>query len=139
MDRDRPRGGAGVGAFNLVRREAYLRVGGHTLMKMDVVDDLKLGRLLKESGARQRLYSGVDLVFCPWQRGARAVVRGLEKNLFAGLDYSIGAVVARTGIGLLAFLGPLLTGVAGGALGPALRWTPLLVQAAVLVSQACLS
>jgi cellulose synthase/poly-beta-1,6-N-acetylglucosamine synthase-like glycosyltransferase len=140
IDRDRPRGGAGVGAFNLLRREAYLHVGGHTLLKMDVVDDLKLGRLLKESGARQRLYSGVDLVFCPWQRGAGAVVRGLEKNLFAGLDYSIGAVVAQTGIGLIAFLGPLVVGMAcGGALGPALRWAPLLVQAVVLVSQAGLS
>lgn len=140
IDRDRPRGGAGVGAFNLLRRESYLRVGGHTLLKMDVVDDLKLGRLLKESGARQRLYSGVDLVFCRWQNDARAVVRGLEKNLFAGLDYSIGAVVAQTGIGLLAFLGPLLVGLAGGGtLGPTLRWAPLLVQAVVLVSQAWLS
>jgi hypothetical protein len=140
IDRDLPRGGAGVGAFNLLRREAYLRVGGHTLLKMDVVDDLKLGRLLKESGARQRLYSGVDLVFCPWQSGAGAVVRGLEKNLFAGLDYSVGAVVAQTGIGLLAFSGPLFVAVAGrGALGPALRCAPIVVQGVVLVSQACLS
>ena len=140
IERDRPRGGAGVGAFNLLRREAYLRVGGHSLLKMDVVDDLKLGRLLKESGARQRLYSGVDLVYCPWQRGAWEVVRGLEKNLFAGLDYSIAAVVAQTGIGLVAFLGPLLVGLTGGrALGPRLCWAPLLVQFGVLASQAVLS
>jgi GT2 family glycosyltransferase len=140
IERDRPRGGAGVGAFNLLRRDAYLRVGGHTLLKLDVVDDLKLGRLLKESGARQRLYSGVDLVYCPWQRGAIEVVRGLEKNLFAGLDYSVAAVVARTGIGLVAFLGPLLVGLAGGrALGPAVCWAPVVVQAGVLASQAVLS
>jgi hypothetical protein len=140
IDRDRPRGGAGVGAFNLLRREAYLRVGGHALLKMDVVDDLKLGRLLKESGARQRLYSGADLVHCPWQRGAWEVVRGLKKNLFAGLDYSIAAVVARTAIGLVALLGPLLVGLMGGPrLLPALRWAPLAVQAGVLASQAVLS
>ena len=140
IERDRPRGGAGVGAFNLLRREAYLRVGGHRLLKMDVVDDLKLGRLLKESGARQRLYSGVDLVYCPWQRGAWEVVRGLEKNLFAGLDYSVAAVLARTGIGLAAFLGPLLVGLTGGrALGPGLCWAPLVVQGVVLASQAAQS
>jgi glycosyltransferase involved in cell wall biosynthesis len=140
IHRDLPRGGAGVGAFNLLRRESYLRVGGHALLKMEVVDDLKLGRLLKESGARQRLYSGVDLVYCPWQRGAWAVVRGLEKNLFAGLDYSIGAVVAQTGIGLVAFIGPLLVGLTGGgALGPALRWTPLAVQVGVLGAQSFLA
>jgi cellulose synthase/poly-beta-1,6-N-acetylglucosamine synthase-like glycosyltransferase len=140
IHRDLPRGGAGVGAFNLLRREAYVRVGGHTRLKMDVLDDLNLGRLLKESGARQRLYSGVDLVYCPWQRGAWAVVRGLEKNLFAGLDYSIAAVVTQTTIGLLAFLGPLFVGLAGGGPpGSILRWAPLAVQAGVLVAQAHLS
>jgi glycosyltransferase involved in cell wall biosynthesis len=73
-------GGAGVGAFNLVRRTAYDRIGGHSAVMMDTADDWKLGRLLKESGARQRLYFGTGLVYCPWQRGAWNVVRVREER-----------------------------------------------------------
>ena len=69
MDLDLRRGGIGVGAFNLVRRRSYDRIGGHQQLKMDLVDDIKLGRLLKESGARQRLFNGLGLIRCPWHRG----------------------------------------------------------------------
>lgn len=101
MDRDRPRGGGGVGAFNLVRRTAYERVGGHHPLRMDAADDIKLGMLLKESGARQRIYNGLDLILCPWQRGTLNVIRGLEKNFFGGCDYSLARILVITG-GLLA-------------------------------------
>ncbi|HKN46701.1 MAG TPA: glycosyltransferase family 2 protein, partial [Candidatus Polarisedimenticolia bacterium] len=43
MHRDLPRGGGGIGAFNLVRRAAYDRIGGHTLLRLDLADDFKLG------------------------------------------------------------------------------------------------
>jgi len=111
MDRDRPRGGGGVGAFNLIRRSAYDRIGGHTLLRMEVLDDYKLGRLLKESGARQRLYTGLGLVRCPWHRGVLQVVRGLEKNMFASFDFSLPLVVVLSLGGLVLTLGPLLFGL----------------------------
>jgi hypothetical protein len=113
IDRDRPRGGAGVGAFNLVRREAYDRVGGHRLLRLDPADDYKLGRLLKESGARQRIFDGVNLVRCRWHRGALAVVRGLEKNLFAGLNYSVGLLTAATLAATILLVAPATAAIAG--------------------------
>lgn len=104
MDKDVPRGGGAIGAFNLMRRSAYDRVGGHALLMMDVADDWKLGRLLKESGARQRLYFGKDLVRCRWQHGLRNVIRGLEKNAFGGFDYRISGVIGATlGMAAVAF------------------------------------
>ncbi|MBI4168936.1 MAG: glycosyltransferase [Acidobacteria bacterium] len=130
IDRDLPRGGIGIGAFNLVRRSAYDRIGGHTLIKMDPVDDLKLGRLLKESGARQRVYDGVRMVRCPWHRGALRVVRGLEKNLFAGLDYSVTNLAGATFLALALCLGPVIA----GALGALSAWPdhPWLLAAACI-------
>ena len=138
MDRDRPRGGGGVGAFNLVRRSAYDRIGGHTLLRMEVVDDFKLGRLLKESGARQRMFNGLDLVRCPWHRGALQVVRGLEKNLFASFEFSLPLVLAFSFGGLALTTWPLLFGLlVQFALRPqphpllvAAGWLPLVGQAA---------
>jgi glycosyltransferase involved in cell wall biosynthesis len=140
IDRDRARGGAGVGAFNLVRRAAYERVGGHTLLRMDPGDDFKLGRLLKEGGARQRLWDGVGLIRCPWHRGVARIVGGLEKNFFAGLDYSAMLLLTLT-LGLLFVgFGPPLLPLAGTDPGAGMSgwlrvlvWTPPALQAAGLM------
>ncbi|HET9253134.1 MAG TPA: glycosyltransferase family 2 protein, partial [Candidatus Eisenbacteria bacterium] len=45
----RSRDSIGVGAFNLVRRDAYERSGGHARIRYDMIDDLSLGRFLKRS------------------------------------------------------------------------------------------
>jgi len=142
MDRDRRRGGAGIGAFNLVRRSSYDRIGGHSLLKMDPTDDYTLGRLLKESGARQRLFDGVGLVRCRWHKGALNVARGLEKNLFAGIDYSVTELVGFTLASIALVFGPLGAGIAAAALAPptggavpvAAAWLPFLLQAVVIGS-----
>lgn len=136
MDKDAARGGGGVGAFNLVRRTAYDRIGGHDLLLMDVADDYKLGRILKESGARQRLFFGRDLVLCRWQKDALAVVRGLEKNFFGGFDYSLAktlvvmAVLSAGAFGPLAlFVAALSAGILpGDARSATAAAAPLIVQ-----------
>lgn len=79
----------GVGAFNLVRASAYRRMGGHGAMPMDSVDDMKLGKLLKRSGARTSLVQAYDLVSVRWMVGLTGVVNGLTKNAFAGYDFSL--------------------------------------------------
>ncbi|HEU4402212.1 MAG TPA: glycosyltransferase [Candidatus Polarisedimenticolia bacterium] len=128
MPRDLSRGGAGVGAFNLMKRSAYERVGGHDLVRLDMGDDFKLGRLLKESGARQRLFFGVSLVRCSWHEGTLRVIRGLEKNFFAGLDYSVAQLVAFSAVLLLISFGPAAAAILATLLAP--RGTPALVLAA---------
>lgn len=131
MERDLPRGGSGVGAFNLMRRAAYDRVGGHGLLKLEVADDYKLGMLLKESGARQRLWSGLGVITCPWLRGVPAMIRGLEKNFFAGVGFSLWTVAWQTaGVAALQF-GPLALLLFGGSAWLALPW---LVQQGFLLA-----
>ena len=140
MDRDLPRGGGGIGAFNLMRRRAYERIGGHEILRMDPADDVKLGRLLKESGARQRIFNGYGLVICPWHEGTANVVRGLEKNAFAGIGYSLPVLIAFSAAALFLAWGPLLVALAGilyvgpeaGALAGAAACAPLLVQESLL-------
>ncbi len=140
MERDRPRGGGGIGAFNLIRRSAYDRIGGHRLLRMDLVDDFKLGMLLKESGARQRFFDGAGLVHCPWHRGARNVVRGLEKNFFSGFNYSLIYLTAATGALATLSFGPAILGAAVTALtrdsaSPLLlvaAWLPLVFQSMLM-------
>lgn len=131
MRRDRRRGGGGIGAFNLIRRAAYDRIGGHAALRLDLSDDFKLGRLLKESGARQRFYDALGLVRCPWHRGTLNVIRGLEKNFFAGFDYSLWQLGAFTVILLGLTFGPVVLALFGRTPAASL---PLLVQAGLALA-----
>ena len=42
----------GVGAFNLVRRSVYEAVGTYEALRMEVLDDMKLGKVVKNAGLR---------------------------------------------------------------------------------------
>ncbi len=79
----------GLGAFNLVRRSAYERAGGHAAVRLAVDEDMRLGRALKRAGARQEMVLTGDLVRVRWHDGVRATIRGLTKNFFGAMDYRI--------------------------------------------------
>ena len=53
----------GVGAFNMVRRSVYEAVGTYQALRMEVLDDMKLGKVVKNAGLRaaQRVRRGLDL------------------------------------------------------------------------------
>ena len=77
----------GVGAFNLVRRSAYQAVGTYKALRMEVLDDMKLGKVIKAAGFRQRNVFGEDLISIRWAKGAMGVMRNLTKNFFAVLSF----------------------------------------------------
>ena len=83
----------GVGAFNLVRRSAYEAVGGFELIRLDVMDDVHLGRLLRDHGAKADLLVADSSVRVRWQESAWGVIRGLEKNAFASCRYSVPRLI----------------------------------------------
>ncbi len=90
----------GVGAFQLVRRSAYNRAGGHTKLALEVIDDMKLGKILKQFGARSGVAFADDSVRVRWHAGLGNLVRGVEKNFFAGCGYNL----YRTAAGALAVI-----------------------------------
>lgn len=98
----------GIGAFNLVRRPDYEGVGGHGTLRMEVLDDWKLGLVLRRSGVPQGACGAGRLVRVRWQEGFRASLHGLLKNAFAGTEWRVG--VAMEALLAIAFLttGPLL-------------------------------
>jgi len=77
----------GVGAFNCVRRSVYEAVGTYRALRMEVLDDMKLGKVVKRAGYAQRNVFGEDLISIRWARGAMGVVRNLTKNFFAVLSF----------------------------------------------------
>jgi glycosyltransferase involved in cell wall biosynthesis len=99
----------GVGAFNLVRRSAYEAIGTYEALRFEVVDDMKLGKLIKNAGFRQRNVIGGDLLEIRWAHGALGVVRNLTKNFFAVLSFqswrAIGFCLAAAFFNLLPIAG----------------------------------
>jgi glycosyltransferase involved in cell wall biosynthesis len=98
----------GVGAFNLVRRRVYDAVGTYQALRMEVLDDMKLGKVVKRGGFAQRNVFGGDLISIRWAHGAMGVVNNLTKNFFAVLSFqSWRALLSAFGLAFLN-LGPFL-------------------------------
>ena len=110
-------GGIGIGAFNLVRRPAWEAVGGHGGLRLEVVDDIGLGRLLARAGFRTRACFAGHEVVADWARTLRDVPRALEKNMFAQLDYSLPKALVFSSLALGFGLAPFAGAVVGGAAG----------------------
>ncbi|MGD0467601.1 MAG: glycosyltransferase family 2 protein [Terriglobales bacterium] len=98
----------GVGAFNLVRRSVYHAVGTYRTLRMEVLDDMKLGKIIKNAGFAQRNVFGEDLISLHWAKGTFGIVNNLTKNFFAVLSFQWPrTVVSIVGLGFLN-LGPFL-------------------------------
>jgi glycosyltransferase involved in cell wall biosynthesis len=109
----------GIGAFNLVRADAYRAAGTHERIAMRPDDDIKLGKALKQSGARQQVVSARNLLSVAWYDSLASMVRGMRKNGFAGFEYSVPYLIGATAVGLLLNVWPF---VAVWVTSGATRW-----------------
>ena len=126
----RSREAVGVGAFNLIRRDAYERVGTYKRMRLEILDDMRLGEVVKHEGLRQRAAFGRGLLRLRWIFGALGMVRNLTKNGFAILRFNPWfAMVAVCGI-LLVNVGPFV----GAAIAPNWARAGYLVAVATLAA-----
>lgn len=95
----------GVGAFQMLKRSAYESSGTHQRLAMEVVDDMRLGKIVKQAGFRCGVGVAQDFVVVRWQSGIRNLINGVTKNFFAGAGFSVPKViVAITGLLLTNFL-----------------------------------
>lgn len=106
----------GVGAFNLVRREALAGLGGWTPQRLAVLEDVTLGRRMQRAGLRQRVAFAPGLVLVHWAAGAFGIVRVMTKNLFAAFNFQPLLLLG----GCLWIVVFCLTPLAGLAWGPTL-------------------
>ena len=98
----------GIGAFNLVRRSAYDAAGGHEPIRLDILDDVKLGKLLFKQKSSADYLVAEDAVRVRWQPSAWGVIRGLEKNAFASMSYSLVKMLVFSAFFTLVFFVPIV-------------------------------
>jgi glycosyltransferase involved in cell wall biosynthesis len=140
-NRDTGKRHIGFGSFNLVRRAVYQQCGGYEALRLTVLDDVKLGLLVQRAGKRTRAFLGGDEVECHFGTNAFSIVKLMEKNYFAALEYRTPLVIlgsaamiffstvvilgllSATSSGLAAAFSPLSLIVPGIVLANRLRWS----------------
>lgn len=95
------------GQFMLFARSMYERIGGHEAVKAALVEDVWLCKAVKAAGGKPMVFSGVDTVSCRMYRDLREILHGFSKNLFAGLGYSLFAVLMVCAVSFMAYILPL--------------------------------
>ena len=96
----------GMGAFNMIRRSVYEALNVRLALRMDVLDDMKMGKLVKEGGYAQRVAAGHGLITLRWGHGVLGVLDNLTKNLFALMLYRWPRTLGAAFLLLLINLGP---------------------------------
>jgi GT2 family glycosyltransferase len=79
----------GVGAFNMIRTPVYRQIGGFDVAALEILEDLDLGKRVKQAGYRQRVATGPGMVCVHWAAGAFGIVGGMTKNLFAVFRFRV--------------------------------------------------
>ncbi len=118
----------GVGAFQMLKRGAYEACGTHRRLAMEVIDDMKLGKLVKQAGFRSGVAIAQDAVSVEWHLGLENLIRGLEKNFFAAAGFSVGMVALQIVSMLLFNVAPFFGLAFGGG------WIRVLAGISVLIA-----
>ncbi len=128
MGRRIPSLAGALGPFLLFRRETYQRIGGHEAVRADIVEDMKLSRLVKRQGGKLVWIDGTALVRIRFYHTFGEAWRGLAKSTFAALNYSLGTLIPAMIACAAIFLAPyafLIWSLAARQFSLALFWLPL--------------
>jgi glycosyltransferase involved in cell wall biosynthesis len=89
---------AASGQYLLIRREDYVRIGGHAAVAGEVLEDVALARLAKQAGVRLYFASGNGIMRVRMYRTFRAMWQGWTKNLYplmGGTSRAVGRELFR--------------------------------------------
>ncbi len=120
--------GGALGPFLLFRRESYQRIGGHEAARTDIVEDLRLSRLIKQHGGKLAWIDGTALTQVRFYYNLREAWYGLGKSTFTALNYSLTALLPGMVACAAIFLAPyvfLAASLLTGTYSVALCWLPL--------------
>jgi chlorobactene glucosyltransferase len=82
------------GAFLMFRRNAYQKIGGHAVIRDNVIDDLTLGRRIRQSGQRCVVVNGAAALECRMYTCMQEIYSGFAKNLFRLFSNSLPNCIA---------------------------------------------
>lgn len=72
----------GAGVFNLISKDAFINAGAFASIKDAVIDDVMLGRMVKQTGAKVTFAKAVDYLSVRMYEGAWETIKGFRKNIY---------------------------------------------------------
>ncbi|MBM43868.1 MAG: hypothetical protein CMJ36_02495 [Phycisphaerae bacterium] len=70
----------GVGAFNLVRRDTLIEAGGLESLKMEVIDDIGVGTIIKQHGGTSLVAAGRHGIRIAWYDRFEDFLQGIQRG-----------------------------------------------------------
>jgi glycosyltransferase involved in cell wall biosynthesis len=67
------------GSFFVICRDAYEKIGTHEGVKQELIEDGALGRKVKESGFRLKMFRGEEIITAIWARDLNSLWHGLRR------------------------------------------------------------
>ena len=111
----------------MVKRTAYEACGSHRRLALEVLDDIKLGKIIKQGGFRSGVAVAPDAVTVRWHAGLGNLIRGVEKNFFAAAQFKLSIAIVQLVTLLLFNVAPTLGVIFGHG------WLRLFAALALLV------
>ncbi|MFQ5482769.1 MAG: glycosyltransferase [Nitrospinaceae bacterium] len=93
----------GFGAFIMIRKNMYARIGGHASLKDVILEDIGLARLAKKNGARCLVADAKELFSIRMYHSLREIWIGWRKNIYLAFHRSAGRTLAHGAL-LIGFL-----------------------------------
>ncbi len=106
--RPEPSLATGNGQLLCFERNAYMRIGGHEVVKNRILEDVLLARAIKAAGLRMTFVDAQDLVYCRMYHSFTEVWSGFSKNLFAFYNYALPFALLALLLNILLFVVPPL-------------------------------
>ncbi|MCU0343253.1 MAG: glycosyltransferase [Ignavibacterium sp.] len=99
---------AANGQFMLWKKEDYLKIGGHNIVKNKVVEDMELARAVKHNGLKVKTKLGGELIYCRMYNSFSQSYSGFLKNFYAGFSVHPIQFIIIISFLLIVFTAPIL-------------------------------
>ena len=82
------------GQFFIVKRDQYIKAGGHKVVRDQVIEDLELARALVSSGAKGGVVDGSRIATCLMYQNNKELIAGYSKSLWRAFGGFFGTLIA---------------------------------------------
>ncbi len=100
------------GQFMIVKRAAYLTSGGHKEIRLEILDDLELARLLVKNGFKGGVAIGSDVASCRMYNNRIELFAGYTKSLWRAFGSLFGSIATSIFLFVTGVL-PILLALSG--------------------------
>jgi chlorobactene glucosyltransferase len=121
----RPLFAAACGQCLAMPARLYRDIGGHELVRSDVVEDVGIARKVRSLSLPVRMYHGIETIRCRMYSNHSEIYSGFRKNFLAGFGGNVNLFLMSAVLHVVVFLVPpvaLIWSIAASSYNVALLW-----------------